>query len=61
MSRGISGEGFPFSLVPMLDFVNHPSDDAKNFNAVHSFDSASQSFVLTACKEIKPSEEVPTL
>lgn len=40
----------------MLDFVNHASDG--QHNAVHSFDKSSQSFVLTACRDIEPSGEV---
>lgn len=52
----MSGQGFPFSLVPVLDFVNHPSHGHPN--SVHSFDTASKSFVLTATRDIEPNEEV---
>lgn len=55
MSRGLSGDQFPFTLVPVLDFVNH---NTGKHNAIHSYDNKTETFKLIASKDIKAQEEV---
>jgi hypothetical protein len=54
LSRGLSGSNFPFTMVPLLDFVNHSS---RLENALHIFNE-DESFSLIALGPLAPGQEV---
>lgn len=57
LSRSISSENnkHPLSLVPIIDFANHSTE---NTNIEHRYDSIKQSFSLYALRDIEPNEEL---
>jgi hypothetical protein len=65
LSRGLSSDSMPFSMVPILDFANH-ADDSKGsshnhnhkVNARHHFDPQEQCFSLIALRPIQPGESI---
>eukprot|EP01041_Mallomonas_annulata_P000358 gene358-655_t len=54
LSRALSGNSFPFTLVPGLDLANHSPQP----NSKHEYDSTSGLFTLTATKDIAEGEEI---
>lgn len=55
-SRALSGEEFPFTLCPVMDFVNHGEDD--KVNTIHSFDNKDGSIILRTIKDVAEEEEI---
>jgi hypothetical protein len=54
LSRALSGAHFPYSLVPVLDFLNH----SLHPTAVHHFDAERQFFEVVATTDHADGEEV---
>lgn len=52
-SRAVSGRGFPFTMVPYFDLLNHSFTP----NCNHTFDSASGEFRVTATRPILESQQ----
>lgn len=53
LSRGISGRGYPFTLVPYIDLANH----SMNPNSAVHYDDANGIFYLKTIKDVKKGEE----
>lgn len=52
-SRAVSGKGFPFTMVPYFDLLNHSSTP----NCHHSFDHDQGAFQVVATREILANEQ----
>ena len=55
-SRALSGDEFPFTLCPVMDFANHGEND--KVNTTHSFDNKDGSIVLKTIKDVAEEEEL---
>lgn len=57
LSRALSSESSPLSLVPYLDFTNHSSNQ-NALNCTHRFDSTTETFQLVANRNIESHESL---
>lgn len=54
LSRGISGRGYPFTMVPFLDLANHSMDP----NCAVHYSEQSESFSLQTVRDVSEGEEL---
>jgi hypothetical protein len=54
LSRGISGRGYPFTMVPFLDLANHSTRP----NAAVQYDEGTGEFRLETIREVAKDEEI---